>query len=269
MLIFWFRLCFVTILSFSVNSSVWAIELAAHRAIYEIELLRGGGSNFTNVNGKMYMDLNDVCDGWTMTQHVRLIFLNPNGTTIQNDFTFSSWESRSGQDFRYSMLSKTNGNLNEKVEGEASIDPVSGVGLAKFTAPTKLELELPSGTIFPTEHIFHTINHALNGGKVLTRNVFSGTGDDSLNEVSAFIGPPIEPYSSTEREQNLFWDSDLRSWPVSMAYFPFGEQDSQPEFEVHFEILENGVAPTMDLDYGTFSIRGVMKHVEFYPRPAC
>ena len=54
-----------------------------------------------------------------------------------------------------------------------------------------------------------------------------------------------------------------------MAYFPFGGEDSAPEFEIHFEILENGVSPTMDLDYGTFSMRGVMEHVEFYPPPTC
>ena len=252
----------------------WAVELDAHRAIYEIELLRGGGgTDFTNVSGTMYLDWNDVCDGWTMTQHVRLLFSNPNGTTMQNDFSFSSWESRNGKKFRYSMLSKTNGNLNEKVEGEASIDPATGAGRAKFAKPKELELKLPGGTIFPTEHLFDTINHALTGGKILTRNVFSGTGDDSLNEVSSVIGSPLERSSvgewSTLNDEDGNWSKDLRSWPVSMAYFPFGGEDSTPELEIHFEILENGVAPTMDLDYGTFSMRGIMKHVEFYPAPTC
>ena len=52
----------------------------AHRAIYDLELLRGGGgADFTNVGGKMYLDWNDVCDGGTMTQHVRLFFSNANG----------------------------------------------------------------------------------------------------------------------------------------------------------------------------------------------
>ena len=89
----------------------WAVELDAHRAIYEIELLRGGGgADFTSVNGTMYLDWNDVCDGWTMTQHVRLLFSNPNGTTMQNDFSFSSWESRNGKNFRYSISSNTSRN---------------------------------------------------------------------------------------------------------------------------------------------------------------
>jgi hypothetical protein len=254
--------------------AAWAVELDAHRAIYEIELLRGGGgTDFTNVSGTMYLDWSDVCDGWTMTQHVRLFFSNPTGTTMQNDFSFSSWESLDGRDFRYSMLSKTNGKVNEKVEGEASIDPVTGMGRATFTKPEKLELELPVGTIFPTEHLFDTINYALKGGRILSRNVFSGTGDDSLNEVSAFIGPPAERSSleerSTEEDKDTSWRHDLISWPVSMAYFPLGGEDSEPEFEIHFEILENGVSPTMDLDYGMFSIRGIMKHIEFYPSPTC
>ena len=250
------------------------VELDAHRAIYEIELLRGGGgADFTSVNGTMYLDWNDVCDGWTMTQHVRLFFSNPNGNTMQNDFSFSSWESRDGKEFRYSMLSKTNGNLNEKVEGDASIDPETGAGLARFTKPEEMELRLPAGTIFPTEHLFETIHHALTGGKILTRNVFSGTADDSLNEVSAFILPLLEQSSlgdlpmHSDSEAN--WSKGLKSWPISMAYFPFEGEDSEPEFEIHFELLENGVAPTMDLDYGTFSMRAEMKHLEFYPVPTC
>ena len=113
----------------------------------------------------------------------------------------------------------------------------------------------------------------MTGGKILTRNVFSGTGDDSLDEVSAVIGSPLEGSAigewSTQNDEDATWSKDLRAWPVSMAYFPFGGEDSAPEFEIHFEILENGVSPTMDLDYGTFSMRGVMKHVEFYPAPKC
>ena len=59
--------------------------------------------------------------------------------------------------------------------------------------------------------------------------------------------------------------SDFPTDPI----FPFGGEDSRPEFEIHFEIFENGISPLMDLDYGTFAIRGTMKHVEFYPVPDC
>ena len=72
-------------------AAAWSAELTAHRAIYDLRQLSGGsGSNFTNVNGKMYLDWNDVCDGWTLTQHVRLNLAGRTGQEIQNDVTFSS-----------------------------------------------------------------------------------------------------------------------------------------------------------------------------------
>ncbi len=265
----------VTLYAFFVAATAWSAELTAHRAIYDLRQLSGGsGSNFTNVNGKMYLDWSDVCDGWTLTQHVRLNFIGRTGQEIQNDFTFSSWESRDGNEFRYTMRSTTNDELNEQIEGRAELEEGGAGGVALFISPEKKQVPLPPGTLFPTEHLFLTIDHAMAGETVLTANVFSGTGDDSLNEVSAFIGRLIEPEKmvagSSESELS---DSDslllLRSWPVAMAYFPYGSGDHEPEFEVHFTIMENGVSPSMDLDYGNFAIRAAMEELEYHLPPDC
>lgn len=257
------------------ETSAWSADLAAHRAIYDLRLLSGGsGADFTDVTGKMYLDWNDVCDGWTLTQHVRMIFLGRNGNAINNDFSFSSWESRDGREFRYTMRSTTNDKLNEQVEGRAELDPERVGGVARFSKPKESSIDLPAGTLFPTEHLFLTLEHAMAGGRILTRNVFSGTGDDSLNEVSAFIGPLIAPtnefddLSQTNSSASAALNG-LRSWPVAMAYFPYGEGDHEPEFEVHFQVMENGVSPGMDLDYGNFAIRGLIEHLEYHSPPDC
>ena len=257
------------------GTPVWPADLAAHRAIYDLRLLSGGGgADFTDVTGKMYLDWNDVCDGWTLTQHVRMVFSGSSGNAINNDFSFSSWESRDGSEFRYTMRSTTNDKLNERVEGRAELDPERVGGVARFSKPEESWIDLPAGTLFPTEHLFLTLEHAMAGGRVLTRNVFSGTGDDSLNEVSAFIGPLIAPtdepddLSQTDSSTSAALKG-LRSWHVAMAYFPYGEGDHEPEFEVHFRVMENGVSPGMDLDYGNFAIRGLIEHLEYHSPPDC
>ena len=255
--------------------SAWSADLVAHRAIYDLRLLSGGGGvDFTDVTGKMYIDWNDVCDGWTLTQHVRMIFSGRSGNTLNNDFSFSSWESRDGNEFRYTMRSTMNDKLNEQVEGRAELDPGGVGGVARFKKPAKSIVSLPAGTLFPTEHLALTLEHALAGGRVLTRNVFSGTGDDSLNEVSAFIGPLIEATDGHEALSKTNPSAaaalrGLRSWPVAMAYFPYGDGDYEPEFEVHFQVMENGVSPSMDLDYGNFAIRGLLEHLEYHSLPEC
>ena len=277
MTLFWKYLALSSVISLVYfGSFARSADLAAHRAIYDLSLLSGGGgADFTDVNGKMYLDWSDVCDGWTLTQHVRMIFVDRNGNTITNDFSFSSWESRDGSKFRYTMRSTTNDELNEQIEGRAQLHPGRAGGVALFSKPEESSMELPAGTLFPTEHLFLTIDHAMSGGRNLTRNVFSGTGDDSLNEVSAFIGPVIAPASVRPEEfsesQSLAESGleGLRSWPVAMAYFPYGSGDHQPEFEVHFQLMENGVSPSMDLDYGKFAIRGLIEHLEYHSPPDC
>ena len=277
MSLFWKYLALSSVITLvCFGSSARSADLAAHRAIYDLSLLSGGGgADFTDVTGKMYLDWSDVCDGWTLTQHVRMIFVGRNGNTIINDFSFSSWESRDGSKFRYTMRSTTNDELNEQVEGRAQLEPGRVGGVALFSKPEESSMELPAGTLFPTEHLFLTIDHAMSGGDNLTRNVFSGTGDDSLNEVSAFIGPVIAPASvrpEESSESRSLTDArleGLRSWPVAMAYFPYGKGDHQPEFEVHFQLMENGVSPRMDLDYGRFAIRGLIDHLEYHSPPDC
>ena len=268
----------ILVLSFGLfypGMSVWSADLAAHRAIYDLRLLSGGGgADFTDVTGKLYIDWNDVCDGWTLTQHVRMVFSGRSGNAFNNDFSFSSWESRDGNEFRYTMRSATNDKLNEQVEGKAKLDPERAGGVARFSKPDDNTVQLPAGTLFPTEHLVLTLEHALSGENMLTRNVFSGTGDDSLNEVSAFIGPLI---SASDGYEELSKTNPsvagalrgLRSWSVAMAYFPYGDGDYEPEFEVHFQVMENGVSPSMDFDYGSFAVRGLLEHIEYHPRPEC
>ncbi len=268
-------LIWVVFFTFITASTVPAAELAGHRAIYDLRQLSGGsGSDFTDVNGKMYLDWNDVCDGWTLTQHVRLNFVSRTGRQIRNDFSFSSWESRSGHKFRYNMRSTTNDELNEQVEGRAELLQSGQGGVALFSEPEKGEIKLPPGTVFPTEHLFLIIDQAIEGESVLITDVFSGTGDDSLNEVSAFIGKLIEPGTNMDRrliEQEEIANSLLlfRSWPIDMAYFPYGGGDQEPEFEVHFTVMENGVSPSMDLDYGNFALRAEIEELEYHDVPDC
>ncbi len=62
---------------------------------------------------------------------------------------------------------------------------------------------------------------------------------------------------------------ERRSWQVAMAYFVHQGEDSKPEFEVHFRLMDNGVSSSMDLDYGNFSVRALLDHLEIQPQPDC
>ena len=114
------------------------------------------------------------------------------------------------------------------------------------------------------------VDAAVAGERHLSRIVFTGTEPDSLHEVTAFIGLEIPRDSRAlgpaGNGRSVFRDlAALRSWPLSMAYFPAGSADAQPDFEIAFRLLENGVASDLVLDYNDFRDAGGAGRVRVSP----
>ncbi|HSK40230.1 MAG TPA: DUF1849 family protein, partial [Arenibaculum sp.] len=57
-----------------------AIEIAPHRAIYELGLASArSGAMVADVQGRMLFEWSDACDGWTIEQRFHLNFVYPEG----------------------------------------------------------------------------------------------------------------------------------------------------------------------------------------------
>jgi len=268
-------------LSFSAMGAgpVLSVELSAHRALYEITLESvRNGSEITDLRGRMMLEWADACDGWTVNQKVRMVLSHVGGPPLNNEFSFSSFESKVGENFRFSMRSSSDGRPYEEYVGTASRgtpqNSKSG-GHVEFTSPDGVEMDLPDETMFPSEHLFLVVERALAGEHMIARTVFSGTGPDSVHEVTAFIGPEIPKDSrhvgvdDPDADDAMLGLTGLRSWPVAMAYFPHADQGLEPEFEVSYRLLENGVAGNLLLDYGEFAMRAVLDKIEFLSSPNC
>ncbi len=256
-----------------------SVELSAHRALYEITLESvRNGSEITDLRGRMMLEWADACDGWTVNQKVRMVLSHIGGPPLNNEFSFTSFESKEGERFRFSMRSSADGRPYEEFVGTATrgapAKSTSG-GHVEFTLPDGVEIELPEETMFPSEHMFLVVERALAGERMIARTVFSGTGPDSVHEVTAFIGPEIPKDSKRvgaedpEADDAMLGLTGLRSWPVAMAYFPYEQQELEPEFEVSYRLLENGVAGNLLLDYGEFAMRAVLDKIEFLASPNC
>ncbi len=256
-----------------------SVELSAHRALYEITLESvRNGSKITDLRGRMLLEWADACDGWTVNQKVRMVLSHIGGPALNNEFSFSSYEAKGGETFRFSMRSSADGRPYEEFIGTAtrgeSAKSGSG-GHVEFTSPDGVEMELPEQTMFPSEHLFLVVERALAGERMIARTVFSGTGPDSVHEVTAFIGSEIPEgtrrvgVEDPDADDVMLGLTGLRSWPVAMAYFPYEQQELEPEFEVSYRLLENGVAGNLLLDYGEFAMRAVLDKIEFLASPDC
>ncbi len=248
--------------------------LASHRALYELQLGHAAQSSSVNgAHGRLVVEWQDTCDGFTTNQRLFTEIMTENGGATVSDIWLSSWEARDGSLFRFTLTSLTNGNVDERVRGEARPGPVKGAatkgGLAVFAEPKGEHLALPKGVLFPTAHMQALIEAARSGQQVLDRSVFDGSRKGGLSEVNAFIGRVQAPGAKLGPKGLKYAPAlvNARSWPVRLAFFSAEKPDSVPDYEFAYRMYENGVATGLVFDYGDFVVDGVLKSIE--PLPGC
>lgn len=254
--------------------------LASHRATYELTLGDAKqNSNVNGVRGRLVVEWQDACDGFTTNQRLFTEFLTDSGGATASDIWLSSWEARDGSLFRFTLTSRSDGNIDEKVRGEARRGPgkaTAGLGGKKgvggeavYSEPAGARLALPEGVIFPTAHTQALIDAAREGTRVIDRAVFDGSLKDGLSQVSAFIGAPLgkKPDSNAKGLKNAGKLLSGQSWPVRLAFFSPKKADALPDYEFSFRLYENGVASDLKFDYGDFTVAG--KLTELTPLPGC
>jgi hypothetical protein len=247
------------------------VVLVPHRATYEMKLsVARPNSGIVEVNGNMVLETVEACDGWEVKQRIKLTFLRNDGEEFVTDSNFSSYETKDGLELRFSVRNAQNDEIEEELRGKADLESRGGKGRASFTLPENRSFELPAGTLFPTTHLRLIIEHARAGEQSVSYKVFDGARLDGAFQVNAVIGrtsrsrqgtPPVRGDVSLLRNQP--------AWSVRFAFFANGDQGAQPEYELALDLLGNGIARSMLLDYGDFAVDAHLVQIQAVPRPKC
>ncbi|MFO1157430.1 MAG: cell envelope integrity EipB family protein [Reyranellaceae bacterium] len=247
------------------------VVLVPHRATYDMKLsVARPNSGIVDVNGRMVLETVDSCDGWEVKQRIKLKFLRNDGEEFDTDSSFSSYESKDGLRLSFSVRNIQNDEVEEELRGQAELQGRGATGRASFTLPEARSFELPAGTLFPTSHLMLIIHHAKSGDQSASYNVFDGARLDGAFQVNAVIGrspratgaPPVRGDVALMRNQP--------SWSVRLAFFAAGDQGSaNPEYELALDLLGNGIARSMLLDYGEFAVDARLVQLQALPRPRC
>src|SRR5262249_54438411 len=125
-----------------------AIELAAHRAIYDLSLARSSqGSDVTGVSGTMTVEWGEACDGWTVNQRWLMTCAYRTGDQLELAWSLVSWESKDGLRYRFFVRKSENGESKTELRGEARLDGVGKSGVAEYKVPAQKKVDLPAGTL--------------------------------------------------------------------------------------------------------------------------
>ena len=242
-----------------------------HRATYEMKLSGShSSSGISEVGGRMVLETVDSCDGWEVKQRIKLTFQRTDGEEFETDSNFTSYESKDGLELRFSVRNIQNDEVEEELRGQADLEGSGGKGRATFTLPEPRAFDLPAGTLFPTTHLALIIRHARAGEKTVSYKVFDGARLDGAFQVNAVIGRPPRAAPGTPAVRgDLGLMRNQQAWGVRFAFFAADGQGAQPEYELALDLLANGIARSMMLDYGDFAVDARLIQLQALPRPRC
>ncbi len=249
----------------------FAADMVAHRAAYSLKLgTVRSGSEFVGARGNMGLSMERTCDGWTMSQTLRMDLFTASGEEVVQDLRFTAWESDDGTQYRFFASNNVNG-AREDFRGRALIDSAEGVGNANYKIPMDKKIPLPEGTMFPLGHTAWLIDRAMAGDRQVSRVVFDGADGEGPQLVSAFIGEKQKPGTRiSEAQATALGPLVARpGWNIRMAFYELDSQQSEPDYEVEILQLDNGITPKLTLDYQDFTVILTQEKLEEIPQPVC
>jgi hypothetical protein len=245
------------------SAAAHAVDVSPHRAIYDLSLASAkSSSGIVDAKGSMLVEWADSCDGWTIDQRYRLTVTNDESEESLVVVSFSTWESKDGLSYRFFIRKLRDGDVAEEARGRAKLNGRGEAGRADFSQPEVTSVELPKGTMFPTDHTLLLLRGAAENQRFISRPVFDGGEPEGPSDVTAAIGQAIKPPANAKPLLAH------RGWSIRLAFYKPDQAGSEADYEVGMKLLENGVAEDMTLDYGDMVVRARLREIEAL-KPNC
>jgi hypothetical protein len=253
-----------------------ALLLAPHRAVYDLELGSArASSSVAGVRGRLVFEITgNVCEGFTQNMRFVMGVSNRDGGETMSDLRSTTWETPSGDKFKFTVDDYQNAEQSDATVGSAERPSEHAEVAVSLAKPKSEKLSLVPDTIFPVQHTIRLLGTALRGEHAMAANLFDGSDKgQKASFTNSIIGRlrPAESKPEITAVKNAERLTTLRSWPVNIAYYTTesSKAEGTPEHEMAFTVYENGVVSKLLIDYGSLSVKGTLAEIEFYPPVKC
>ena len=247
-----------------------SVDLAAHRAVYDVSLLdTGEGVDIVNMSGRLVMELTgSPCTGFTSKLRFVTRTLSGEGDTYVMDSRSETFESADGRTLDFDTKVYSGPILSEETLGSASRGD-QGVTVA-LQKPEERSLAIDGPMVFPTDQLARIIQAAQEGQAFLSMEVYDGSeGGDTVFETAGVIGP-VHGGDNDDAQIVDAQISDIASWRVTLSYFDRSNNlEETPFYVLTFTLYENGIGRDMRIDYGDFALAGKLTALELFPSAPC
>lgn len=261
------------LLALALGGTAQAASLAPHRAIYELSLLRASeGASLQTASGRLAYEIDgSSCDGFTVNFRMATRYRPAEGAATLIDTMTTTFESGDARELRHHSKETVNGSVRENVRLRMSRPSASAEGTGDLSSKPGESFSVPAGAMLPMQHQFRLIELGEAGGGRDSSVLFDGSDGATSYRAISFVGK-LRPAGSIARDKANPAASPLagnQAWPMTVSYYTLDGEAEVPEYQVSFDLYDNGVATGLVLDYGDFALKGTLTELTMLDASTC
>lgn len=250
-----------------------AITAAPHRAIYDLTLLRAGDSaNLQSATGRLAFEIQgSSCEGYTVSFRMVAKYRPSEGAATLIDTQSTTYEGPGALDFRHQVKEMVNGQMKDEAKLKLTRPAADQEGKGEITSKGNESFTLAGDVFLPMQHQFKLMALGEAGGGRDSSQVYDGSDGPKTFQAISFVGKTKLPgtIARDAAEPAAAALKALAAWPVTVSYFSAGKDESTPDYQVSFDLYENGVATGLVLDYGDFALSGKLADLTMFDASEC
>jgi hypothetical protein len=253
--------------------SAHAASIAPHRAVYDLSLLRANeGASLQSATGRLAFEVDgSSCEGYTVNFRMATKYRPKEGDTTVVDTVTTSYEGPGATEFRHQLKESLNGEPKQDVKVSMNRPASDAEGEVRVSGQTAENITAPAGANLPMQHQLKLMALGERGGGRDSSVVFDGSDQGKSFRAISFVGQE-KPAGKIARDMGSPAAAPLKAlkaWPMTISYFPLTGEAETPEYQVTFDLYENGVATGLVLDYGEFVLSGSLTDLKMLEASQC
>jgi EipB-like len=252
----------------------FAVELASHRALYELSPLRvEQSSKLIPMDGRLAYEITgSACEGYTVSYRIANRFQDPTQGEKLIDTQLNVFEAQDGTqlDIEEHQLAKESDQTGKRVSVKRS--KPGEIATGKISTPEEETFSLAPEVLFPSALALKLLGMAEKGLSHDVDLVFDGSDGKNVMKAITFIGKKRLPgtYLLDAANPEMRTLANLSSWPMSTSYYAAeGANTENALYQASFNIYENGVSSELVFDYGTYALKGKITKLELLKQSPC
>ena len=254
-------------------SGAGAATIVPHRAIYDLTLLRANeGASLQSASGKLAFEIDgSSCDGFTVNFRMATKYRQDDGSAALIDTLTTTFENAGATELRHQLKESVNGKVRDTDRISFNRKTPDAEGTGEMKSKPNEPFVVPAGAALPMQHQFKLMALGESGGGRDSSVVFDGSDGTKSFRAISFVGRQKPPGSIDSDAGNPAAKELMRhaAWPMTVTYYALEGAAEMPEYQVSFDMYDNGVVTGLTLDYGDFALSGTLSDLKLLDKPSC